>query len=185
MLRRGRSVLRVPGYRVRGPGGMGRVPRRRESLEWTSLVFESLAKPSADKCDAGVSSPVEESIDLVDVMAACLDAEDEKQLWQVADFERAVAPFPEARLKRLLRGLMDSWDFVLLIRLAASIRNTQDRDGDEPQSRPSSDLGREALHALPETLNVAEGEDVSWQLFAETVEEHMVPRAHRHCFDNY
>lgn len=185
VLRRGRSVLRLPGYRVKKPNGGGRISRRREPSEWTSLVFESLAKGRVDESDTPASSPVEDSVDLVDVMAACLHAGD-KQAWQAGDFERAVLAFPEARLKQLLRGRMDRCDFLLLMRLAVSIRNTRDHNGDEPKSPPSSGVDGEALHSLPTILDVAEGEeDVSWPLFAKAVEEHMVPRAYRPRFDDY
>lgn len=186
VLRSGRSTLHVPGYRVRQPGEVGWVYRQKEPSEWTSLVFESLAtEPGTDELCAAAASSIHESADLVDVMAACMWVEEDKQPWWANDFGPAVSQLPEARLKRRLRWPIKRSDFSLLMRLALLVRNARGNDTDEPKSVDSLSGDDETVRALLGTVVEARVEAVSWEFFSGVVEEHVVHISSQHRCGEY
>ena len=75
-----------------------------------------------------VKNDDERNVDLVDVMACCMDVAEDKYLWRAEDFAVAVQQPRRCGPMRGLDWRMHSAEFGLLIRLAESIR---DAKGDE------------------------------------------------------
>ena len=188
LLRRGRSVLSEPDSSLEPRRPINTVLRHfrsRGRKQGIRFIFQALADIAPVQEQEGrleIETPpvatTDENVDLVDVMAACMDISTDRYAWFAEDFNRALAQLPSSRSVERLRGRMDHETFKSLVQLVDSMQSAR-RDERQKSDGENATLAAEDSDddgpTIPRfEITEAEGEGVSWPSFSQAVEEIMV-----------
>lgn len=117
----GASVLSNPGYYHSSSSDVDRrgPARKRGVHQRMRLLFQNLASVPPDSDTSNPSgSKSHSNEDLIDVMAVCMNVDDDKYAFYTRDFISATNKLPSSMTNRMLDWKMAPHDWKLLLRLA-------------------------------------------------------------------